>query len=746
KDTIAFYATIEKMEDTLDYYLLDEDIPDWAKAEEKPTYDYEEITNTPNIPTTVASLEDAENYALKSDLTSLANVQADWDEANEESEAFIKNKPTIPSKTSDLTNDSGFLTEHQDISGKANTSDLKAVALSGDYNDLINTPALPSIEGLASETFVKDTIAFYATIEKMEDTLDYYLLDSDVPDWAKAEEKPAYDYSEIANTPTIPTTVASLEDAENYALKTDLTPLANVQADWNEADEESEAYIKNKPAIPNIDGLATTAYVDGKVEGLASEEFVQDTLDFYLLDSDVPDWAKAEEKPTYDYSEIANTPTIPTTVASLEDAENYALKSDLTSLANVQADWNEADEESEAFIQNKPTKVSDFENDEEFISKSVLQDSLNALRAAFKEDLRNAKLEQRKQTLGMMCNLAPNTIYKGALLSKFSVGPDKQVVFSQGNLQYRRGGEHLTAEGTMAPGTWRFAEHQFDAVGGEVLNEKGNDEAGISGNVYYNGVKCDNFLSVDENYEGWFDLFGYATSGWDNGKNVYQPGQFTDGKSTPSDYLIRDLTGANKNADWGIYNAISNGGNTPEQWRTLTKEEWLYLIYDRTNASDLFAPGIIHLDAPTEDGVEYMYGIIVLPDDWTSCPAGCSIVTTKSLSGTTYSYTKGFDISYEYRNEYTEAQWAAMQSYGAIFLPCAGTLRYDANYTNRADKLCMTKAVATSSNGCYFMATTDWGDITANKTSYFYFANTQLKYTSRVPNYAMNVRLVADVE
>lgn len=33
-----------------------------------------------------------------------------------------------------------FLTEHQDISGKANSSDLATVATTGDYNDLINTP------------------------------------------------------------------------------------------------------------------------------------------------------------------------------------------------------------------------------------------------------------------------------------------------------------------------------------------------------------------------------------------------------------------------------------------------------------------------------------------------------------------------------------------------------------------------------------------------------------------------------
>ena len=54
----------------------------------------------------------------------------------------LSNKPTIPTKISDLTNDSSFITEHQDISGKANTADLSTVAFSGSYNDLTNKPTL----------------------------------------------------------------------------------------------------------------------------------------------------------------------------------------------------------------------------------------------------------------------------------------------------------------------------------------------------------------------------------------------------------------------------------------------------------------------------------------------------------------------------------------------------------------------------------------------------------------------------
>lgn len=61
----------------------------------------------------------------------------------------------IPSRTSQLTNDSGFLstvpseyvTETElasAIAGKANTADLAAVASSGSYNDLLNKPTIPT--------------------------------------------------------------------------------------------------------------------------------------------------------------------------------------------------------------------------------------------------------------------------------------------------------------------------------------------------------------------------------------------------------------------------------------------------------------------------------------------------------------------------------------------------------------------------------------------------------------------------
>ena len=105
--------------------------------------------------------------------------------------------------------------------------------------------------------------------------------------------------------------------------------------------------------------------------------------------------------------------------------------------------------------------------------------------------------------------------------------------------------------------------------------------------------------------------------------------------------------------DWGS-NPISNGGNTVNQWRTLTIAEWNYLLNTRTDASSKRGTGNIN-------GVG---GLIILPDSWT-LPLGCS-------------FTSGFTTYDWAHNSYTLAQWAQMEAAGAVFLPAAGN-RYGTN-------------------------------------------------------------------
>ena len=69
----------------------------------------------------------------------------------------LSDKPTIPTKTSDLTNDSGFLTSHQSIKTINNqsmvgTGNITVSTFSGSYNDLTNKPSM-STETL---TFIDD--------------------------------------------------------------------------------------------------------------------------------------------------------------------------------------------------------------------------------------------------------------------------------------------------------------------------------------------------------------------------------------------------------------------------------------------------------------------------------------------------------------------------------------------------------------------------------------------------------------
>ena len=202
----------------------------------------------------------------------------------------------------------------------------------------------------------------------------------------------------------------------------------------------------------------------------------------------------------------------------------------------------------------------------------------------------------------------------GALPGLFSVSATKQVHISQGNLQYQ-----------ASTNTWRFAEHQYDYVGTQTADERGNYGGNVSGS--------DN-RSISSTYSGWIDLFG-----WGTGSNP------TLSSTSYMDYGTF--------VDWGS-NPISNGGNTVNQWRTLTIAEWNYLLNTRTDASSKRGTGNIN-------GVG---GLIILPDSWT-LPSECS-------------FTSGFTTYDWAHNSYTLAQWAQMEAAGAVFLPAAGN-RYGTN-------------------------------------------------------------------
>ncbi len=186
----------------------------------------------------------------------------------------------------------------------------------------------------------------------------------------------------------------------------------------------------------------------------------------------------------------------------------------------------------------------------------------------------------------------------------FSVSDSKQVTFSKGNLQYHPANDE-----------WRFAPSQLDYIG--EANE-----------------------NISSTYNGWLDLFAWSTT------------YSNFGVSTSEDYY--DYVGSF--VDWGT-NKIGN--DAPNTWRTLSRDEWDYLLNGRPNASSLC--GVAQVN-----GVN---GFIFLPDNWT-CPSG---VTFKSG----FHNNEGVKYYAAYQT-FTVAEWSKLEAVGAVFLPAAG-YRYGAN-------------------------------------------------------------------
>lgn len=251
---------------------------------------------------------------------------------------------------------------------------------------------------------------------------------------------------------------------------------------------------------------------------------------------------------------------------------------------------------------------------------------------------------------------------EGWLPAKFRVADNKYVYFSKGNLQFNVAmGEHTCADTTTQKGTWRFAERQYDCV-----YATGNSKA-------------------SETYDGWIDNFAWGTSGWNSGAVCYQPWSISGNKE---DYNVgnnpnSDLTGNLAFADWGVYNAISNGGNLPSQWRTLTKPEWQYLF---RNTHWAFARVVVSEEL-------YVNGMMFIPDGFTrSADINIVEVGTGNLEKNDASdMKKALPI-----NKYTLEQFGLLEAQGCVLLPFADEKK------------------DTYSKGYYWSASTD-GEMRAQK-------------------------------
>lgn len=163
---------------------------------------------------------------------------------------------------------------------------------------------------------------------------------------------------------------------------------------------------------------------------------------------------------------------------------------------------------------------------------------------------------------------------------------------------------------------WRFAANQYDYIGDATANTAINGNGSVS-------------------TAGTVDLFGWSTASTAFGIN--KSNQYA------------NYSGNFRN--WGVNN-ISNGGGA-NKWRTLTVDEWDYLLNNSDRGGTRYAKCVI------TDGGSYN-GLIIFPDGFTA-PSGITINSANTASGVAFT-SNGFDA----------VQWSTLQNAGCVFLPAAG--------------------------------------------------------------------------
>lgn len=171
-----------------------------SKADVIHTHTYADITDAPNMDEyaktehthtlseiTDYTAPDFTGYATEDFVTQkIAEAELADKEVDLSDYALKSEIPTVPTKVSEFENDAGYLTSHQDISGKADKSTVDEIATRvGAVEDALEdkaesshthtmseitdyvAPEIPSLDGYATEGYVNTAVADKATTEQL---------------------------------------------------------------------------------------------------------------------------------------------------------------------------------------------------------------------------------------------------------------------------------------------------------------------------------------------------------------------------------------------------------------------------------------------------------------------------------------------------------------------------------------------------------------------------------------------------
>ena len=344
---------------------------------------YNDLTNKPVIPSldgyATEEWVEGKHYLVSADIDSKADASTVYTKVQVDNKLAGKaDKSDIPTKTSDLTNDSGFVS----------ANNLADVATSGSYNDLSDKPTIPSLDGYATEEWVENK---------------HYLVSADIA--GKADASTVYTKVQVdakldgkADKSDIPSKTSELTNDSGFVVESDLADVAT-SGSYND--------LSNKPTIPSLDGYATEQWVENKhylvasdIAGKADSSTVynktqiDNKLSLKADKSEIPSKTSeltndsgfvsgndlADVATSGSYNDLTDKPTIPSldgyATEQWVEGKHYLVAADIAGKADSSTVYTKVQVDSKldskADVDDIPTKTSDLTNDSGFIDTTAL--------------------------------------------------------------------------------------------------------------------------------------------------------------------------------------------------------------------------------------------------------------------------------------------------------------------------------------------------------------------------------------
>ena len=340
--------------------------------------DYTNLTNTPTIPSKTSDLVNDSGFLTSEvDGSTTNEIQTlsksgstislsdnggsvtvfDGDYNN------LSNTPSIPTSTSDLTNDSGFITtevdgsttnEIQTLSKSGSTISLSdnggsVTVFDGDYNNLSNSPSIPTNtsdltndSGFLTSEVDGSTTNEIQTLSKAGSTISLSNNGGSVTVFDG-------DYNNLSNTPSIPTNTSDLTNDSGFLIsevdgsttnEIQILSISNdtiflsgggfVKLPASQGFDGDYNSLTNTPFIPTLTSDLTndSGFLTSEVDGSTTNEI--QTLSKSGSTISLSDNGGSVTVFDGDYNNLSNTPTIPTSTSDLINDSGF-LTSELDS-------------------------------------------------------------------------------------------------------------------------------------------------------------------------------------------------------------------------------------------------------------------------------------------------------------------------------------------------------------------------------------------------------------------------------